>query len=68
MHNRLLDEDLFVQSDRESQHFVILYTGRLAAAGDAPSVGRFGDAYGKALAETVIALSKTEVIHREGPL
>ena len=42
-------------------------TGRLAAARAAPSVGSVGDAYDNALAETVIGLFKTEVIHRDGP-
>ena len=43
------------------------YTGRLAVAGAAPSIGSVGDAYDNALAETVIGLFKTEVIHRDGP-
>jgi putative transposase len=43
------------------------YTDRLADAGIAPSVGSRGDAYNKALAESVIALFKTEVIRRQGP-
>jgi len=33
----------------------------------APSVGSVGDAYDNALAESVIGLFKTEVIHRRGP-
>ena len=32
-----------------------------------PSVGRVGDSYDNALAETIIGLFKTEVIHRRGP-
>lgn len=32
-----------------------------------PSVGSVGDSYDKALAETLIGLYKTEVIHRQGP-
>jgi putative transposase len=32
-----------------------------------PSVGSVGDSYHNALAETVIGLFKTEVIHRRGP-
>ncbi len=43
------------------------YTERLATAGIAPSVGSVGDSYDNALAETVIGLFKTEVIHRQGP-
>ena len=43
------------------------YTERLAEAGVEPSVGSVGDSYDNALAETVIGLFKTEVIHRRGP-
>ncbi len=43
------------------------YTERLAEVGAAPSVGRVGDAYDNALAESVIGLFKTELIHRRGP-
>jgi transposase InsO family protein len=39
----------------------------LADAGAAPSVGSAGDAYDHALAESIIGLYKTEVIHRRGP-
>jgi putative transposase len=39
----------------------------LGQAGIEPSVGSFGDSYDNALAETVIGLFKTEVIHRRGP-
>jgi hypothetical protein len=45
----------------------IRYTERLADAGIELSVGRTGDAYDNALAETVIGLVKTEVIRRRGP-
>ena len=45
----------------------IKYTERLAEAGIEPSVGSVGDSYDNALAETVIGLFKTEVIHRRGP-
>jgi transposase InsO family protein len=45
----------------------IRYTERLAEAGIEPSVGSVGDSYDNALAETVIGLFKTEVIHRLGP-
>ena len=40
---------------------------RLAEASIEPSVGSVGDSYDNALAETVIGLFKTEVIHRRGP-
>jgi len=54
-------------SDRGSQYVAIRYTERLAEAGIRPSVGSVGDSYDNALAETVIGLFKTEVIHRRGP-
>jgi transposase InsO family protein len=58
---------LIHHSDRGSQYLSIRYTERLAEAGLEPSVGSRGDAYDNALAETVIGLFKTEVIHRDGP-
>ena len=54
-------------SDRGSQYVCIRYTDRLLDAGIEPSVGSVGDSYDNALAETVIGLFKTEVIHRRGP-
>lgn len=54
-------------SDRGGQYVSIRYTERLAEAGIEPSVGSVGDSYDNALAETVIGLFKTEVIHRRGP-
>jgi len=54
-------------SDRGSQYLSIRYTERLAAAGIEPSVGSRGDSYDNALAETVIGLFKTEVIHKDSP-
>jgi putative transposase len=54
-------------SDRGSQYVSIRYTERLTEAGIEPSVGSVGDSYDNALAETVIGLFKTEVIHRRGP-
>jgi putative transposase len=39
----------------------------LAEAGVEPSVGGVGDSYDNTLAETIIGLYKTEVIHRRGP-
>ncbi len=54
-------------SDRGSQYVFIRYTDRLADAGIEPSVGRVGDSYDHALAETINGLSKTEVLRRRGP-
>jgi transposase InsO family protein len=59
--------ELIHHSDRGSQYLSIRYTERLGDAGIAPSVGSVGDSYANALAETVIGLFKTEVIHRLGP-
>jgi transposase InsO family protein len=54
-------------SDRGTRYLSMRYTDRLAEAGIAPSVGSRGDSYDNALAESVIALFKTEVIRRKGP-
>jgi putative transposase len=54
-------------SDRGSQYLSIRYTERLAEAGAQPSVGSVGDSYDNALAESIIGLFKTEVIHHRGP-
>jgi putative transposase len=40
---------------------------RSGTKGAEPSVGSVGDSYDNALAETIIGLYKTEVIHRRGP-
>ncbi|KQT78784.1 hypothetical protein ASG59_06245 [Methylobacterium sp. Leaf466] len=58
---------LVCHSNRGSQYVSIRYTERLAEAGVEPSVGSVGDSYDNALAETIIGLFKTEVIHRRGP-
>ncbi|WP_246694897.1 IS3 family transposase [Methylobacterium sp. WL6] len=58
---------LVCHSDGGSQYVGIRYTERLAEAGIEPSVGSVGDPYDNALAETIIGLFKTEVIHRRGP-
>jgi putative transposase len=54
-------------SDRGSQYLSIRYSERLKEAGVEPSVGSVGDSYDNALAESVIGLFKSEVIHRRGP-
>jgi transposase InsO family protein len=54
-------------SDRGTQYLSMRYTDRLADEGIAPSIGSRGDAYDNALAESVIGLFKTELIHRRGP-
>ena len=54
-------------SDRGTQYLSMRSTDRLADEGIAPSVGSRGDSYDNALAESVIGLFKTEMIHRRGP-
>jgi transposase InsO family protein len=54
-------------SVRGNQYVSIKYTERLAEAVIEPSVGRAGDSYDNALAETINGLYKAEVIHRRGP-
>jgi len=53
-------------SDRGVQYLAIRYTERLADAGAICSVGSRGDSYDNALAESVIALFKTEVVKKQG--
>ena len=53
--------------DNGSQYASIAFTERLADAGIDLSVGAVGDALDNALAESVIGLFKTELIHRHGP-
>jgi putative transposase len=60
-------DGLVHHSDRGSQYLSIRYTERLAEAGAVTSVGSRGDSYDNALAETIIGLYKTELIHRRGP-
>ncbi|AVT13817.1 IS3 family transposase [Paracidovorax avenae] len=61
------DGSLVCHSDRGSQYVSIRYTERLAEAGIEPSVGRKGDSYDNALAETINGLYKAELIHRRAP-
>ncbi len=61
---READQDLIHHSDRGVQYVSIRYTERLRDAGIDPSVGRVGDSYDNALAETINGLYKAEVIHR----
>lgn len=59
--------DVVHHSDRGSQYTSIRLTERLAGAGIQPSVGAVGSSYDNALAETIIGLYKTELIHRGKP-
>ena len=67
LHARRPDEELIHHSDRGRQYLSIRYSERLAEAGIEASVGSVGDSYDNALAETIIGLYKTEVIHERGP-
>lgn len=58
------DGTLIHHSDRGSQYVSIRYSERLAEAGIEPSVGRRGDSYDNARAETINGLYKAELIHR----
>ena len=49
------------------KYLSIRYTNRLAEASISPSVGSVGDSYDNALAESVIGLYKTELIHKRAP-
>lgn len=64
---RQVTEGLIHHSDRGSQYLAVRYSERLTEAGISASVGSAGDAYDNALAESIIGLYKTEVIHRQGP-
>ncbi len=67
LHARSDTDGLIHHSDRGVQYVSIRYTERLAEAGIEPSVGSVGDSYDNAMAESIIGLFKTEVIHRLGP-
>jgi len=60
-------DGLIHHSDRGVQYLSIRYTERLAEAGVVASVGSRGDSYDNAMAESVIGLYKTELVHRKGP-
>ncbi len=62
-----LSTALVHHSDRGVQYTAIRYGQCLADAGIERSVGRKGDSYDNALAESVNALYKKELITREGP-
>lgn len=67
LHFRDTEDGLIHHSDRGTQYVSIRYTERLAEAGVERSVGSVGDSYDNALAESVNALYKTEVIRKQGP-
>jgi putative transposase len=67
LHARHVGEGLIHHSDRGVQYLSIRYSERLKDAGVEASVGTTGDSYDNAMAETIIGLFKTEVIHARGP-
>ena len=54
-------------SDHGSSYLSIAYTDRLAELGITPSVGTVGDSYDNALAESVNAAYKSELIRARRP-
>jgi putative transposase len=60
-------DGLVHHSDRGSQYLSIVYTERLAQAGAITSVGSRGDSYDNAMAESIIGLYKSELIHPRAP-
>jgi putative transposase len=62
-----MDGELVHHSDRGVQYTSIRYTERLGEISAVRSVGRKGDSYDNAAAESLNSLYKKEVIEREGP-
>ena len=67
LYARKRKDSLIHHSDRGSQYLSLRYSQRLQEAGIMASVGKTGDSYDNALAESIIGLYKTEVIAHEGP-
>lgn len=65
--SREVPAGLVHHSDRGCQYLSLRYTQRLLGAGMRSSVGSVGDSYDNALAESINALYKAEVIHHLGP-
>lgn len=61
------DEPLIRHRDLGAHHLSIGYTERLADADIEPSVGSGGRSDDRALAETIIGLCETDMIHHDGP-
>ena len=62
-----MDGELVHHSDRGGQYTSIRYTERLGDISAVRSVGRKGDSYDNAAAESLNSLYKREVIDRDGP-
>ena len=65
--SRCPPKGLIHHSDHGGQYLSIRYSERLTEIGVEPSTGTVGDSYDNALAETIIGLYKTELIHHRGP-
>ncbi len=61
------DDGTLIHPPIGAQYVSIRYSERLAEAGIEPSVGRRGDSYDNAPAETINGLYKTDLIHRRAP-
>lgn len=61
-------DGLICHNDAGSQYTSIAYTERLADIGAAPSIGTVGDSYDNAMAESVNALYKTELLYNPAAL
>jgi putative transposase len=62
-----VEPGLIHHSDAGSQYTSVSFTESPALQGLSASIGSMGDAYDNALAESIIGLFKTEVVHRHGP-
>jgi len=62
-----VDDTLIHHSDRGVQYVSLAYSARLADLGITASVGSIGDSYDNALAESVNAAYKTELIRARKP-
>ena len=60
-------DGLVHHSDRGRQYLSIRYTERLAEAGAITSVGSRGDSYDNAMAESIIGLYTSELVHSRAP-
>jgi putative transposase len=61
-------DGVICHSDAGSQYTSVTYTDRLDDIGAAPSIGTIGDSYDNAMAESVIALFKTELFRNRAVL
>ena len=57
----------FNHSDRGSNYVLLTYTDRIIELGGTSSIGPKGDSYDNALAESLFALFKTELIKKRRP-